>query len=291
MPPSSNTISFNGRNYKLSEFLPEVVSLADLLASNAHLKAASPLPTDTDLSESEEKEVQTQIPAILILPPDAISIFWDAFAANHLNDVAVSLRRLSHATQPQAVSTAIQILSLIPDPKNQPYFRKFLRNPVASKDLPTIIARAFTKGTTWKRPSGPGHICTLIIHMLFWCDASLGDDGKASIDADVRAALIPRLDAIIGNPRVTGMEELQLVEVQRLHGILGAIEGMPGAHYLNSTREYLEGQVDGFCEGDMCDEDPDLSCSKCKTARYCGKECQSWHWKHGHKVRCFKTEY
>ncbi|KAJ7472030.1 hypothetical protein FB451DRAFT_1037097 [Mycena latifolia] len=286
----SNAISFNGRQYKLTELLPEAVQLADMLASNAHLKAASPLPTDTDLSESDQKEVQTQIPAILILPPEAISIFWGAFAANHLNDIAVSLRRLSHATQRQAVSTAIQILSLIPDPKEQPYFRKFLRNPVASKDLPTIIARAFVKGTSWKRPSGPGLHCALIIHTLFWCDPSLGDDGKASIDADVRAGLGPVIDAILENPRAAEMGQLQLMEIQRLQGILAAIEAMPGAHYLDSTRAHLEGQLD-MCEGDLCDEDPELACSKCKTARYCGKECQTWHWKHGHKVRCFKTDY
>jgi hypothetical protein len=62
MPPSSsNTLSFNGRQYNLSELMPELMSLADLLASNAHLKAVSPLPADTDLSESEQKEVQRQV--------------------------------------------------------------------------------------------------------------------------------------------------------------------------------------------------------------------------------------
>ncbi|KAJ7689017.1 hypothetical protein B0H17DRAFT_937700 [Mycena rosella] len=261
--------------------------LADMLASNAHLKVDSPLPIDTDLSESDEKEVQTQIPAILILPPEAISIFWGAFAANHLDDVAVSLRRLSHATQRQAISTAIQILSLIPDPKEQPYFRKFLRNSGAAKDLPTIIARAFVKGTTWKRPSGPGHHCALIIHMPFWCDPSLGDDGKASVDADARGAWpFHRGDtgksARCGNGTAPAHERLQ--------GILGAIEAMPGGHYLNSTRIQLEDQSD-MCDGESCNEDPELSCSKCKTVQYCGKECPIWYWKHGHKVRYFKTEY
>ncbi|KAJ7119694.1 hypothetical protein C8R44DRAFT_788726, partial [Mycena epipterygia] len=182
------------------------------------------------------------------------------------------------------------ILSLIPDPKEQPYFRKFLRNSVASKDLPTIIARAFLKGTTWKKPLGPGHHCTLIIHMLFWCHPSLGDDGKASVDHDVREALAPALQSMIEDPRAADIGQHQLVEMQRLHGILVAIEGMPASYYLDSTREYLEGQLD-MCDGDMCDEDAELSCSKCKTTRYCGKECQSWHWKNGHKARCFKTDY
>ncbi|KAJ7086356.1 hypothetical protein B0H15DRAFT_346006 [Mycena belliarum] len=287
----ANTISFNGRDYKLAEFKPEVVSMADMLVTNAHLKAASPLPADTDLSDADQKEVQAQIPAMLALPPAAISIFLNAFAAHHLNDIAVSLRRLSHATQPQAMSTAIQLLSLVPDPKEQPYFRKFLHNSAAVKDVPTIIAKAFVKGILLNEPSGPGHHCTLMIHTLFWCDPSLGDDGKASIDADVRAALVPAIESVVKSPRAADMEQLQLVELQRLLGILNVIEQMPGAHYINSTRGYLEGQVDMCAGRNMCDEEPELACSKCKTLRYCGKECQAWHWKHGHKVRCFKTDY
>ncbi|KAJ7640342.1 hypothetical protein DFH06DRAFT_1052756 [Mycena polygramma] len=288
--PSSSTISFNGRQYSLTEMMPELVTLADSLASNAHLKAASPLPADTDLSESEQKELQTQIAAILILPPEAISLFWSVFAANHLTDIAVSLRRLSHTTQRQAVSTAIQILSLIPDPKEQPYFRKFLRNSSASKDLPNIVSDAFVKGTTWKRPSGPGYHCALIIHMLFWCDPSLGDDGKASVNASIRTALAAAVKSTTEDPGVAEMEPVQLMEMKRLLGILNAVEAMPGSHYLKSTQDHLEGQVD-WCSGNMCDEEAELSCSKCKTVRYCGGACQSWHWKHGHKVRCFKTDY
>ncbi|KAF7328786.1 hypothetical protein MVEN_02507500 [Mycena venus] len=286
---SSNVISFNGRQYPLAELIPEMVSMAEELASNAHLKATAPLPVDTDLSESAQKEVQTQISAILILPPEAISIFWSVFAAHHLTDIAVSLRRLSHTTQRQAISTAIQILSLIPDPKEQPYFRKFLQNSVASKDIPNIIANAFVKGTTWKRPSGPGHHCSLIIHMLFWCDASLGDDGKASIDAEIRTALAAAIQSTLNHPRAAEMEQRQLMEVERLQGTLAAIEEM-GAPFLDSTRSHLDVQVD-FCSGNSCCEEAELACSKCKTVRYCGKECQSWHWKNGHKIRCFKTDY
>ncbi|KAJ6516838.1 hypothetical protein C8R47DRAFT_1181765 [Mycena vitilis] len=292
--PSSSTISFNGRQYNPTEIMPELVTLADSLASNAHLKAASPLPADTDLSESEQKELQTQIAATIaamsILPPEAISLFWDVFAANHLTDIAVSLRRLSHKTQRQAVSTAIQILSLIPDPKEQPYFRKFLRNSSASKDLPNIVSNAFVKGTTWKGPSGPGHHCALIIHMLFWCDPSLGDDGKASVDASIRTALAAAVKKATGNPQIGEMEHVQLMEMERLLGILKSVEAMPESYYLKSTQDHLEGQVD-WCSGNMCDEEAELSCSKCKTVRYCGGACQSWHWKHGHKVWCFKTDY
>ena len=58
--PSSNTISLNGRPY-LAELIPEMVSLAEELASDARLKAAAPLPVDTDLLESAQKEVQTQV--------------------------------------------------------------------------------------------------------------------------------------------------------------------------------------------------------------------------------------
>ncbi|KAJ7266368.1 hypothetical protein B0H12DRAFT_1179522 [Mycena haematopus] len=291
MPPSSKTIAFNGRDYKLSEFLSEAVALADMLASNAHLKAASPLPADTDLPESEQNEVQAQLNAMSVLPPKAISIFWSAFAAHHLTDIASSLRSFSPVTQKQALSTAIRILSLLPDPKEEPYFRKFLRNATAAKDLPTIIARAFVQGTTWKPPAGPGEHCTLIIHTLFWCDPALGDDGKASVDAAVRTSLATALDSLIPQRSENTRIVPQFVEMERLRGILGAIEMMPGAHYLSSTQSYLDGQLDMCAGRDMCAEDPELACSKCKTVRYCGKECQTWHWKNEHKARCFKTDY
>ncbi|KAK7039409.1 hypothetical protein R3P38DRAFT_2899366 [Favolaschia claudopus] len=293
---SSNSISFNGRQYKKAEIMSEMVSLAKQLASNAHLLADSPLPADTDLSESEQTEVQNQIAAMLILPPDALIIFWDAFAANHLNDIAVSLRRLSHTTQPHAVSTAIQILSLIPEPAEQdrhPYFRKFLRNSTAVKDVPNIVADAFVKGMTLKKPSGPGRHCTLIINTLFWCDTSLGDDGRASVDAGIRAALANAIQATLDHPRSAELDRMQRVEMERLKGILLTInmeELGPGGYFLKSTREHLEGRFD-MCSGNDCDEDAELSCSKCKTVRYCGAECQSWHWKHGHRARCFQTDY
>ena len=28
-------------------------------------------------------------------------------------------------------------------------------------------------------------------------------------------------------------------------------------------------------------------CSKCKKARYCGRDCQNQDWKSGHKLECF----
>jgi hypothetical protein len=88
------------------------------------------------------------------------------------------------------------------------------------------------------------------------------------------------------------MEEHQLSELHRLHGIIRCIEGMPISYYLDSSREFLEDlKPKDMCYGDSCDEEAELSCSKCKMVRYCGKECQSWHWKNGHRPRCFKTDY
>jgi len=30
-------------------------------------------------------------------------------------------------------------------------------------------------------------------------------------------------------------------------------------------------------------------CSKCKKARYCGKDCQNKDWREGHKLECFAS--
>ncbi|KAJ7302053.1 hypothetical protein DFH08DRAFT_93721 [Mycena albidolilacea] len=72
-------------------------------------------------------------------------------------------------------------------------------------------------------------------------------------------------------------------------GNTGAIATTP--NFLERKRDHLECESMHLCAGSLCHEEPVLR-SKCKTVRYCGQEpCQSWHWKNGHKVRCFKTDY
>ncbi|KAJ7074767.1 hypothetical protein C8F01DRAFT_1044151 [Mycena amicta] len=293
MPSNSKTVSFNGNEYKLSELLPEMVSLANMLATNAHLTAETALPADTDFTDADYKEVYSQIGALRILPPEALDIFSSSFAATHLPNVAAALRRLSPTTQPRALSATMHIFSLLPDPKKQPYVRKFLRNADASKGLGNIIADAFIRGLTWGIPSGYDAHCTLIIHTLFWCDP-LGDDGKASIDSGIRARLAEALDKTLKRADVKAIEQVDRIDIDRLRGLLQPLEAMPGSHYLDSTRDYLEGQVD-MCGGDtagrMCDEEGVSFCSRCKSVKYCGQACQNWHWKHGHKAHCFPTVY
>jgi hypothetical protein len=225
-----------------------------------------------------------------ILPPFAITDFWSAFAAHHLTQLATSLRTLSHDTQPQALATLIQILSLLPDPKTDPYFRRFLRHPTQPKGLPTLIGAAFSRGVSWKRPSGPGQICTLLIHCLFWADTSLGDDGKGSIDAEVRKSVRAKLALLIESEGFQRLDQFQRVEIERLKGILGAIEAMPVDTYLRSTREHLEDQL-LYCASKDCFSDAEMTCSKCKTVRYCGRAHQAHHWKNGHKLRCFPPTF
>jgi len=277
-----------GREYKTDDFLKDVVNFAQMLAKNARI--IDPLPANVDLSANEQKEVQDQIRAMMILPPFAITDFWSAFAAHYLTQLCTSLRALSHDTQPEAISTLIQILSLLPDPKTEPYFRRFLCHPTQPKGIPTLIAAAFVKGVAWKRPSGPGHICSLLIHCLFWADTSLGDDGKASIDAEVRKALKTKLELVIENEKFGQLDDLQRVEIERLKGIFGPVEAMPADTYLKSTRQYLEDQL-LFCADKKCHSEAEMTCSRCKTVRYCGRTHQAQHWKNGHKLRCFPPTF
>jgi hypothetical protein len=227
---------------------------------------------------------------MVALPPFAVEAFWSAFAAHHLGQLGSSLRTLSLSTQHAAVSTLIQILSLMPEPNNQPYFRKFLQNSALSHGLPTLIADAFVQGIAWQRPSGPGHICTLITNLLLWCDFKQGDDGKASIDAEVRRALFEKLKMLMINERFSGLEEAQQKEVERLSGILNAIDRPELPAYISSTQQNLQDQLNG-CQNSSCDEEAELTCARCKSVRYCGRACQSLDWKNGHKLRCFQAAY
>jgi hypothetical protein len=210
--------------------------------------------------------------------------------ANHIKTLSSAIHSVDPTTQRNAAATYILIISLIPDPKENPYFRRFLMQ--LRDNLPTVIAQMFVLGVDWKRPGGPGPICTLIIHMLFWCDTSLGDDKKASIDASVRIALLAKLNELQSINSYTKFERHQQVEIERLAGILVTInsEEMPGNTYIASTRQYLEGQVD-FCGNGNCCEEALMTCSKCKSVRYCGKSCQQQDWKKGHKLKCFTVNF
>jgi hypothetical protein len=202
-----------------------------------------------------------QIPAMLVLPKFAIDDFWSAFAANHLAELVTSLHVLNPSTQPEAFATLIQVLSLLPDPKQEPYFRKFLRNSSQSKDLGNLVSAAFVRGVAWKRPSGPGHICTLIIHMIHWCDPSLGDDGKACVNVEVRKALATKLQLLTEGSGFERLDQSQQVEMRRLLQLLGTVEHLPADQYASSTRQHLEGSLD-CCANPNCAEDADQTCSK-----------------------------
>ncbi|KZP13368.1 hypothetical protein FIBSPDRAFT_135867 [Athelia psychrophila] len=265
--------------------------MAKALADSA--RVTNPLPASIDLSLGEQKEVRDQINAMRILPPPALKSFWRAFAANHLSALGSSMRSLSYDHQPIALSTYIQILSLLPDPKDDPYFRRFLQHPTQSKDIPNIIASAFVKGIPWHRPSGPGYISTLMIHCLFWVDPKSGSDGRGSIDLDIRQPLQVKLKALLDIAAPEGGNradwESQRVDVERLSGIIGCLASEEvGPHYIQSTQQYLQRDLDG-CAKEDCDEEGELRCSVCKIARYCGKKHQAWHWKNGHKMSCFPS--
>ncbi|KAL0581938.1 hypothetical protein V5O48_000168 [Marasmius crinis-equi] len=284
-------VTFNGKEYDVKGLAQDTVGLAEELAKNA--KIIEPLPQGVDLTAEDDRKIRQQIVAIVdVLPRTIVTGWWNAFIAQYLPSLIAALKSASLQTQKQYISTLIQILSLLPDPKESAYLRRFLRNPDLCAGVPTLIARHFVDGLNWKTPGGPGHICTLIIHTIHWCDASLGDDKKASIDHDVRVRLRDMLEGMTQLEGHALLGELQRVEIERLCGLLGAVEHLPGDQYARSTRDYLEGQVD-MCERFDCpgDGDASLRCSKCKCARYCGKECQVWHWKNGHKLNCFEPVF
>ncbi|KAG8705556.1 hypothetical protein FRC08_001616 [Ceratobasidium sp. 394] len=256
-----------------------------MLAKNTRID--QPLPLDTDLTESEDKESQTQLRAMLALPPEVVGLMWAAFCARHLNKMATILRTLSLEKQPKAFATYVQIMSLFPEPSAEPYWRMFLRSP-ASNGITNIVGNAFAQGVQWRRPSGPGFICGALIELLFWCDTSQGDDKKASMDSATRKAVARKTRGLKASDGFQQLDGRQQIEIERLDGILNAIEHLPGDSYLSSTKDSLAGQVDHQCGNEDCDEEPTERCAKCKSVEYCSRSCQSKHWKKEHKVRCFE---
>ncbi|KAJ1303896.1 hypothetical protein OPQ81_008308 [Rhizoctonia solani] len=174
-------------------FRNEAILFTDMMAKNARLD--EPLPADQDFSEAEDKEIQSQLQAMDILPQEAKSVMWAAFCAKHVSKLARNLRDLSLETQPKAFSTYVQILSLLPEASEEPYYRMFLSSP-ESRLLSNLIGNNFARGILWRNPSGPGFICGLLIELLFWCDTAEGDDKKSPMDASVHAGgFLPQVDS------------------------------------------------------------------------------------------------
>ncbi|KAG9037799.1 hypothetical protein FRB95_004086 [Tulasnella sp. JGI-2019a] len=138
-------------------------------------------------------------------------------------------------------------------------------------------------------------VTTLIIHTLIWCDPSMGDDARASIDKQARVELADKLKGLESDTRFAGLEGRREAELKRLIGILGIVDitemGPPG-FYVTSTRGHIEGSLAGQEECVVCmAEDPLRTCSVCKSVMYCGAKCQSKDWKQGHNLRCYEMEY
>ena len=234
-----------------------------------------------------------QLNALAILPRFLLNIIYRAFSAKHLPALANALRTVDPQTQPIALANYVQILSLLPEPANNPYFRRFLLNKSLIADIPTIVVTAFVEGIKYKRPSGPGYICSLIITLLQWCDVSIGDDGQSRLNADLRKRLSARVAELHkAAANRTELEEFQRIEIERLDGLLRAIEhiGGPPGYYLTSSRDFLISKSgEDLCA--VCDADASLTCSSCKGVRYCGQACQKRGWKAGHKYDCFKVSF
>lgn len=264
----------------------ETEALVDSLARKARLTDA--LPPQTDFSDAELKVLQDQLNELASVSPKELDSIYLAFSAKHLASLVRALRALDRSNQPKAVSTYIQILSLLPDPKYNAYLRRYLRSPRAV-GLPNLVTSHVTEGISWMSPSCPGHVCTLLIHLLFWCDTQMGDDKRASIDKALRDKLATMLVDLSAQPDVASLERYQRIEIDRLAGILNVLEQMPEDYYLRSSQDHLQGQVLGQDECIECmDDDAGMLCSQCKSVRYCSKECQMKAWKGGHKRACWK---
>ncbi|KAF8674619.1 MYND finger [Rhizoctonia solani] len=194
-------------------FRDEAISFTDMMAKNARLD--EPLPAGQDFSEAEDKELQTQLRAMDILPREAKSIMWAAFCAKHVGKLANNLRELSVETQPKAFSTYVQILSLLPEAAEEPYYRIFLSSP-DSRLLANLVGNAFSRSILWRSPSGPGFICGLLIELLFWCDTSEGDDKKSSMDASTRRRVARKIASIKSHSNFQYLPVTQKADIERL---------------------------------------------------------------------------
>ncbi|KAL1739108.1 hypothetical protein HDZ31DRAFT_49917 [Schizophyllum fasciatum] len=285
----STQVSLNG-------LYEEALRYSDYIARNARI-LDNRLPEDSDFLDPEMKALQDQLNSLTIFPLEKRDWFYLAFSARHLPALVDALRTTSRETQREAFSAYIQLLSLLPEPQRNPYLRKFLCSERAA-GLPNLLASAFIQSIEWLRPSGPGYICALIASCLQWCDTDMGDDKRASIDKALRQRLLAKLRIIMEQARYkTAIDEHNRLGIEVLHGLLSAVDEMevpsdqPG-FFLKSTRDYLAGSIPGQRECNVCmEEGAELRCARCKSVKYCGKECQKQDWRGEHRMRCFAMAF
>lgn len=126
----------------------------------------------------------------------------------------------------------------------------------------------------------------------------MGDDKQTCIDKDTRDALAAKVADLQAGPSFPRIDAIQRAQVARLAKILTTLinisgVGVPAPAWLNAQRGLAEDSVRELHDCAVCfEEDKALFlCSKCKTVKYCSKECQLRGWKEGHKIRCFETAF
>ncbi|KAI0309339.1 hypothetical protein OF83DRAFT_74039 [Amylostereum chailletii] len=283
------------------EALELINKIADELATRARLY--HPLSADDlDLAKFElDLDVELSEPSISSITPELIYI---AFSAKHLPALVSNLRALSPTTHPRARSALIQILTLLPSPeKTNHYLRKFILSPLAT-GLPSFIASAFVDevGIEWmQRHSGPGHVCKLLVQMLYWCEPTMSDDKQASIDLPLRSALLRKIaDMRADKDAFKLLDKSQRDEITILEKELQRIDAFSRLTTVQAPllalRSVLEEQIPGVAWCETCMDEPEedegelQACSRCKTVKYCGTECQTKAWKK-HKFRCFAPTF
>ena len=193
------------------------------------------------------------------------------------------------------MSVYIQVLSLLPDPDVNPYFRNFLRSSCAL-GLPELIARHLIQGINWISPSGPGHVCILVTNLLIWYDVGPGCGDKVPIDPGTRAKLATALRNIQSAKGTTDYPaKITDLARDRLAIILKLLEGSPAdslcaRDYLLSIRQRLEKGIPDLHGCLVCKVNAELLCSQCGWARFCNKLCQAKAWENGHQLECFTAD-
>ena len=234
-----------------------------------------------------------QLQSLNTLPRATLDSIYKAFCAAHLPALANALRAVDPKTQPIALANFVEILSLLPDPRANPYFRRFLFNKTLVADIPTIVTTAFVEGIPWKQPSGLGTICLLLKNLLLWGDSALGDDRRTCLNADLRKRLFVKVSGIkrtaANNPALEASQREHIIRLDELLCMLDAGRCRTGG-LLNSSRRGPARSLWGdFCV--TCNGEAKLTCSTCKVAKYCGEACQKQDWKAGHKYGCFKVSF
>jgi len=145
------------------------------------------------------------------------------------------------------------------------------------KGIPYLISATLYRGVAWKRPSGPRNICSLLIHCLFWPIRTWAMAGLRKPPSMLKFA-----DKVRASHQRRWVSTARPTSARGDSKVAWHVRLCPETSISNPHVDIWRSS----CCIANCFSPVEMTCSKCKTVRYCGRHHQAHHWKNLTGICC-----